>query len=87
MENERQIRTQAALVALERTRAELRMIFEPDQTEAQTIEPNTFPRSKTFRWAMSHPVSRLFGGGTLGGTVTRMLITKYLGSLVFGRRS
>lgn len=87
MENERQIRTQAALVAMERTRAELRSIFKPEQEQAQTIAPNTFPRSRTFRWALSHPLSRLFSGGTLGGTLTRMLLTKYLGSLVFGRRA
>lgn len=87
MENERQIRTQAAMVAMERTRAELRIIFQTDLQRAQAMDPNTFPRSKAFRWALSHPLTRLFGAGTVSGAVTRMLLAKYLGALVLGRRS
>ena len=86
MENERQIRTQAAMVAMERTRAELRTLFQSDQ-QNPAIEPDTFPRSKTLRWALNHPLRHWFGAGTLSGTVTRMLLAKYLGSLVMGRRS
>ncbi len=86
MENERQIRTQAALVAMERTRMELRALFRPEQ-QNNPIGPDTFPRSRTLRWALNHPLRQWFGAGTLSGTVTRMLLAKYLGALVLGRRS
>jgi uncharacterized membrane protein YqjE len=80
------VRSQDAVSTMERTRAELRCIFQSDQ-QMQTVPPDTFPRSKTFRWALSHPLSRLFGSGGLNGTVARILLARFVGTWLLGRRS
>jgi hypothetical protein len=85
MENARQIRTQLAIATLALTRAELRIIFQSDRQREQMIEPNAFPRSRTFRWALTHPLRRWFRSGTLQGTVARLLLARFIGSRMLGR--
>jgi hypothetical protein len=80
------VRSQDAISTMECTRAELRCIFQSGQP-MQTVPPDTFPRSKTLRWALSHPLSRLFGSGTLNGTVARVLLARFVGTWLLGRRS
>jgi uncharacterized membrane protein YqjE len=78
--------SQGAVSTMQRTRSELRCIFQSDE-QMQTVPPDTFPRSRTFRWALSHPLSRLFGSGTLNGTVARVLLARFVGTWLLGRRS
>lgn len=80
------VQAQDAVSTLARTRAELRDILDPNQ-RMQTIPPDTFPRSKTFRWALSRPASRLFGSGTLNGAVMRMVLARFIGTWLLGRKS
>jgi hypothetical protein len=80
------VQLQDAVSTLARTRAELRDILDPSQ-RMQKIPPDTFPRSKTFRWALSHPASRLFGSGTLNGAVMRMVLARFIGTWLLGRKS
>jgi hypothetical protein len=81
-----ELRSQDAISTLAATRAALRILFQSDQP-AQAVPPDTFPRSKTFRWALSRPVSRLMGSGTLSGAVVRILLTRFVGTWLMGRRS
>ena len=85
MESERQIRTQLAIATMALTRAELRIIFQSDLQREQALEPDAFPRSKTFRWALRHPLRQWFGSGTLQGTVARLVLARFIGSRMFGR--
>ena len=80
------LRSQDPVSTLAGTRAEIRILFQSEQS-VQTVPPDTFPRSKTFRWALSRPVSRLVGSGTLSGAVMRMLLARFVGTWLLGRRS
>ena len=87
MQNERQIRTQLAIATMALTRAQLRIILRPDQQLEQSIGPNAFPRSKTFRWALALPVRRWIGSGILNSTLSRLLLARLIGFWMFGRRA
>ncbi len=81
-----EVRSQDAISTLAATRAELRTILQSEQP-VQTVPPDTFPRSKIFRWALSRPISRVLGSGTLNGAVMRILLARFLGTWLMGRRS
>ena len=85
MQIDRQDRTQAAIGAMELTRAQLRILLQTDRQRMQMIAPNTFPRSKTFRWALTHPLRQWFRSGTLQGTLARIVIARLIGSRLFGK--
>jgi hypothetical protein len=78
--------SQSPVSRLEHTRAQLRTILRGEET-AQDVPPGTFPRSRTFRWALSRPVSRLLGSGTLNGAVMRILLARFVGTWLLGRKS
>jgi hypothetical protein len=86
MGTERQIRTQIAISTMAQTRAELRNLFNPEQDGRGESPPSIFPRSKTFRWALSHPARRILGNG-LGAAVSRVLLARFIGKWALGRRS
>jgi uncharacterized membrane protein YqjE len=71
---------------LAQTRAQLRAILQGEKP-AQDVPPDTFPRSRTFRWALSRPVTRLLGSGTLNGTLMRILLARFVGTWLLGRKS
>jgi hypothetical protein len=51
-------RAQAAVRTLEQTRAEARALLMPRSTEGAGGQSSAFPRSKTFRWLLTHSVAR-----------------------------
>jgi uncharacterized membrane protein YqjE len=79
------LQSQGPVSTLEQTRAQLRAILRSEEP-AQAIPPDTFPRSRTFRWALSHPIRRLLGSGTLNGVVTRVLLARFVGTWLLGRQ-
>jgi hypothetical protein len=82
-QEERRTRTRIAIDTLERTRAELRVILQSDRLREQRIDPNVFPRSRTLRWALDHPLRRLIGSGFLTGTLSRLLLARLIGAWIF----
>lgn len=65
-------RAQIALQTLAQTRAELRALLLPDNTQAVPGRSDQFPRSKTFRWLLGQSISRRFGSALLSGAIARL---------------
>ena len=64
-------RAQAAVLSLELTRAELRTLLLP-QGPSGGGRSSGFPRSKTFRWLLTHPVGRWLGSAVVTGALLRL---------------
>jgi len=80
-------RAQAAVQTLEHTRAELRAILMPHSTECASDQSSAFPRSKTFRWLLSHPVARSLGSTLLTRALSRLPIGRFVGKTLFRRKA
>ena len=65
-------RAQAAVLAMEQTRAEARALLMPQGPNAEGDRSSGFPRSKTFRWLLTHPVARSLGSAVITGTLLRL---------------
>ncbi len=57
-----------AAAAMARTRSELRRLIDPGAAG----EPGTFPRSRTLRWILGHPVGRWLGSAMLTQAFSRL---------------
>jgi hypothetical protein len=69
-------RAQAAVLTMERTRAEARALLVPQGPQGGGGRSSGFPRSKTFRWLLTHPVGRWLGSAVLTGTLSRLPLIK-----------
>jgi hypothetical protein len=65
-------RVQAAVLTMEHTRAEARALFMPQGPKGGGGRSSGFPRSKTFRWLLTHPLGRWLGSAVITGTLLRL---------------
>jgi len=65
-------RAQAAVLTLEHTRAEARALLMPQETNGMGGQSSGFPRSKTIRWMLSHPIGRWLGSALVTGVLLRL---------------
>ena len=65
-------RAQAAVLIMEHTRAEVRALLLPQAPTEGGSRSGGFPRSKTFRWLLSHPVGRWLGSAVITGALVRL---------------
>jgi hypothetical protein len=65
-------RAQAAVLTMEHTRAEARALFMPQGPKGGGGGSSRFPRSKTIRWLLTHPVGRWLGSAVITGTLLRL---------------
>ena len=65
-------RAQAAVLAMEQTRAEARALLMPQGPNAEGDRSSGFPRSKTIRWMLSHPIGRWLGSALVTGVLLRL---------------
>jgi hypothetical protein len=80
-------RAQAAVRTMEHNRAEARALLKPHRAEGAGGQPNAFPRSKTFRWLLTHPVGRSLSSALLSGALSRLPIGRFIGCAPFGRKT
>ena len=69
-------RAQAAVLTLEHTRAEARALLMPQGLTGGGGRSSGFPRSKTFRWLLSHPVGRWLGSAVITGALARLPLVR-----------
>ncbi|GAC1458520.1 MAG: hypothetical protein PVSMB6_17630 [Steroidobacteraceae bacterium] len=72
-------RAQAALLELQRTRAELLAALNPSSTRG----PGEFPRSATIRWLLTHVTARSLATTALTAAVLRPPWIQLIGRLIF----
>ena len=77
------LRAQTATLELQRTRAELRTVFEPHEQGPR----DAFPRSATFRWLMNHLTPRSIASTAMAAVLVRVPFGKLIGKALFGRRN
>jgi len=77
-------RAQAAARTLQETRAEARDLFMPRRIEDFGGRSTAFPRSKTFRWLLTHPIGRSLGSALLMGALSRLPMRLLIGRALFG---
>ena len=65
-------RARAAILTLEHTRAEFRRLLMPLVLKGAGGRSSRFPRSKTIRWLLAHPVGRWLGSAVLTGVLARL---------------
>jgi hypothetical protein len=65
-------RAQAAVLTMEHTRAEVRALLLPQAPTEGGSRSGGFPRSKTFRWLLTHPVGRWLGSAVITGALVRL---------------
>lgn len=58
-------RIRAAVATLERDRTEARSLFAPHTLAPVAGDPGVFPRSRTFRWLLRHPIGRWVGSAVI----------------------
>ena len=80
-------RAQTAVRTLEQTRAEARALLMPRSTEGAGGQSSAFPRSKTFRWLLTHPVARSLGSALLAGALSRLPMGRFIGKALFRRKT
>jgi len=80
-------RAQTAVRTLEQTRAEARALLMPRSTEGASGQSSAFPRSKTFRWLLTHPVARSLGSALLAGALSRLPMGRFIGKALLGRKA
>ncbi len=78
----RDARVESASLVLERNRAELRAVLEPDAPEVR----DRFPRSATVRWIIGHLSPRSLAMTALTAAIARVPFGRLLGGALFGRR-
>jgi hypothetical protein len=65
-------RARAAVLTMERTRAEARALLIPHRPKEGGSPLSTFPRSRTFRWLLTHPIGRWLGSALVTGALLRL---------------
>ena len=66
-------RAQAAVLALAHTRAEARALLIPQEPNGVDGRSSGFPRSKTIRWLLTHPIiGRWLGSALVTGVLLRL---------------
>lgn len=80
-------RAHAAVRTLRETRAEARDLFMPRRMEEFGGRSGAFPRSKTFRWLLTHPVGRSLGSALLTGALSRLPMRRLIGNALFWRNA
>ena len=84
MKDARELRAEAALLTLERTRAQLSALCEAPSHGEAAAEAGRFPRSATFRWLLSHPVARWVGSVALSLLLGRLPAGPMIAKRLFG---
>ena len=85
MSTDREVRTRAVLGDMQRTRDELRALFEPYGSPIDGKPHSVFPRSRTFRWLLNHPIGRLTTSALVSGVLSRLPIGRFLARWAFGK--
>ncbi len=80
----REPRVEAAVLTLERTRAELSALCEAPAQGAGIAAPRHFPRSATFRWLLGHPLARWVGSVALSLALGRLPAGRTLAKRLLG---
>lgn len=86
MQSRRQLHTQAVIVEMQRTRDELQSLFLPTDTAIEGVSRRVYPRSRTFRWMLNHPLGRLAGSALISGALSRLPIGRFLARWIFRNR-
>lgn len=73
-------RAQAAVATMAHTRAEARALLMPHGAKGAHGQLNEFPRSKTFRWLLTHPVGRWLGSALMTGALSRLPLGRLIGT-------
>ena len=73
-----------AVATLASNRAEARALFGANSA-AMPIggEAGAFPRSKTFRWLLRHPIGRWVGSAVITGALARIPLGKFVAARLF----
>jgi len=86
MRGSRQLQTQAVILEMQRTRDELHTLFLPQEQSIKGEGRSVFPRSRTLRWLLSHPLGRWAGSTLLSGALSRLPIWRFVARWVLGNR-
>jgi hypothetical protein len=82
-----QARTLAAVATLESDRAEARTLFGTQGRAAPADAADSFPRSRTFRWLLGHPLGRWVGSAVITGVLARLPLGRFVGSWLLRRET
>ena len=85
MSTDREMDTRAVLGDMQRTRDELRALFEPYGNIIEGKPHSVFPRSRTFRWLLNHPIGRLTTSALVSGVLSRLPIGRILARRASGK--
>jgi len=66
------------VLTMAHTRAEARALFMPRGTKGAHGQLSEFPRSKTFRWLLTHPVGRWLGSALMTGALSRLPLARFI---------
>jgi hypothetical protein len=85
MESRRSARVQAAVLTLAEGRSAARSLLAADVGTSDSDAHNnarTFPRSKTFRWLLTHPAGRWLGSAVLTGALYQLPFGRTVGAFL-----
>ncbi len=85
MRSDLSTRAQDAIRVMQDTRAELRAILAPGGELPAQFDANEFPRSKTLRWMLTHPLGRWLGSALLARALIRLPLGRLVATWAFGR--
>ena len=72
-----------AVATLASNRAEARALFGAHSAAMPIGEAGAFPRSKTFRWLLRHPIGRWVGSAVITGALARIPLGKFVATRLF----
>ena len=82
MANDNMARAQAAMQTMADTRAEFSRLFASHENTGADACLSEFPRSKTFRWLMNHPIGRSLRSALVLGALARLPLGRLIGTWI-----